>query len=74
MSEIRVSGFRIGNTRIEVEGSDGMTLPEICEKLDVRFSGSSFWINGDRADATEASSTVVNPGDHVRIAPKGEGG
>jgi sulfur carrier protein ThiS len=71
---IVVESLQHGDTRLELSGTEGMTLPEICKALDIRFEGSSFFINGTRVSQSEAESVEVKGGDKVRVAPKGDGG
>lgn len=72
--DITVESLQHGQVRIELGGTEGMSMPEICKALDIKFEGSSFFINGTRVSSAESETAQAKAGDKVRIAPKGDGG
>ena len=74
MGQIKVVAFQHGTKRIEMEGTEGMKIPDICEAAGIKYEGTSFFINGNRVSQAEAASVVVPAGAEVRAAPKGDGG
>lgn len=68
---IKVTGFKIGNAEIAVEGAEDCTIRQACEALGIKIEGQTFVINGSRATGPDAR---VKDGSTLEILAKPEAG
>ena len=74
MGTIKVTGFRMNDQEILVEGTEGKTIKEVAATLGLNMEGRVWIGNGDRIPEDEAAGTVVNGGDTVSTAAKNDQG
>ena len=71
---ITIKSFQDGDQKIELEGTEGMTVADVAEAAGIRLEGTTFLKNNERLPAESAGDTLVKDGDELRAQPKGDGG
>lgn len=68
---VKVSGLRIGELAVDLEGTDGMTLQQVLADAGIRQEGAQFVINGR---PTVDLTTPIRDGDEIEVADRPKAG
>lgn len=68
---VKISGFKIGNAEVQLEGGEGASLRQICDALGIQIDGQTFVVNGTRAHGPDA---IVRDGSTIEVLPKPRAG
>jgi sulfur carrier protein ThiS len=72
---IKVSGVKIGELEVSLEGAEGATLKQVLAAVGIAQTGQQFIINGDRkAPVTNAAGATVRDGDTVEVFDRPQAG
>lgn len=72
---IKVSGVKIGELEVTIDGGEGASLKQVLEAVGVRQDGQQFIINGDRkAPVTNTIATTLRDGDTVEVFDRPQAG
>ena len=72
---IKVSGVKIGELEVTIEGGEGATLKQVLDAVGVKQDGMQFVINGDRkAPVTGTTGVRLRDGDTVEVFDRPEAG
>lgn len=74
MGNVKVTGFRMDDKEVTVEGTEGKTIKEVAKEIGLDMSGRLWIVNGNRIAESEAADTRVHGGDTVRTAAKNDQG
>lgn len=72
---IKVSGVKIGELEVTIEGTDGATLKQVLAAVGIHQDGQQFIVNGDRkAPVTNTTGVRLNDGDTVEVFDRPQAG
>jgi len=73
---IKISGVKIGELEVTVEGTEGATLKQVLAAAGIHQDGMQFVINGDRkAPVTNvAAAGTLRDGDTVEVYDRPQAG
>lgn len=74
MGKAFVSGFRMDAQQIDVGGSEGKSIKEVCSDLGLDMSGRVWIVNGRRLSDEQVASARVRDGDKVQTGAKSDQG
>lgn len=74
MGVVKVTGFRMADQDVLVEGTEGKTIKEVAAAIGLDMSGRLWIVNGKRVAESEAAETKVHGGDTIRTAAKNDQG
>ena len=65
MSGVKVWSVRLGEVEISLQGTEGMTLKQVCDEVGLSLDGNEWQINGRKLSGREAAKAKVKSGDRV---------
>jgi sulfur carrier protein ThiS len=68
---VKVSGLRIGELEVTIEGTEGLTLLQVLAEAGIRQEGAQFVING--RPTTDLNAAIVD-GDEIEVADRPKAG
>ena len=71
---VSISGYRIGDLEVRLQGTEGQSLRQVFEQTGVRMEGTAVVLNGVRLSEREAGAAVVHDGDRIEVNRKVEAG